>query len=352
MKRILTFCILLYLLLISPLIQANPIVMIILNELQVDSSGWTLEFQNSAEYAFDGCYLITSSDTARLKSGLPSTQNFLVITPDSLLDSLYINPTGDVITLCDSLGEWMDQLRFGNQILYSAIAAPLPGQSVSVYYDINSSELFYYLDNSPTFGLPNDFIDASGHVAGNVTDSTGIGIEGVEVVYGYSIDPTGATWPKHVYTDSSGYFIFNEYAKVVSIAFQKENFDTVHHTVQIWPDSTVTISITLDPLIGIVDFEKKLLASEFKLFQNYPNPFNPETAIEYYLPQSATIRLEILNLLGQKVRTLVAGQRPAGNHWTVWDGKDDSGREVASEVYFFVLKTQNFVQSRKMLLIR
>ena len=122
--------------------------------------------------------------------------------------------------------------------------------------------------------------------------------------------------------------------------------------MQVWPDSTVTISITLDPIVGIVDSENNLLASEFELFQNYPNPFNPETIIEYYLPQSATIRLEILNLLGQKVRTLVASQKLAGNHWTVWDGKDDSGREVASGVYFFVLKTQNFVQSRKMLLIR
>jgi len=352
MKKILTFCILLYLFLIAPLIQANPIVMIILNELQVDSSRWTLEFQNSAGYSFDGCYLTTSSDTAFLKNGLPFAQNFLLITQDSLLDSLYINPTGDVITLCDSLGEWMDQMRFGNLIVYSAIAAPLPGQSVCIYYDINSSELFYYLDNSPTFGLPNDFIDASGHVAGNVSDSTGVGMEGVEVVYGYSTDPTGATWPKHVYTDSSGYFIFNEYARVVSIAFQKQNFDTVHQTVQIWPDSTVTISIALDPIVGIVDSENNLLASEFELFQNYPNPFNPETAIEYYLPQSTAIRLEILNLLGQIVRTLVAGQRPAGNHWTLWDGKDDSGREVASGVYIYRLVAGKYRESRKMMLLK
>ena len=351
MKNISTFGILLYLFLITTLSQANPIVVYYLNELQVDSSGWKLELLSGY---VDGCYLTSASDTACLKYGMQPAQFHLVVTQDSLLDPLFINPAGDVVTLYDSLGNFMDQMEFGNIWSYPGIVAPLTGQSVCVYSysDLYSSVFFYYLDNSPTFGLPNDFIDARGHVAGNVTDSTGVGIEGVEVLYGYSTDPTGATWPQHVYTDSSGYFIFNEIAKVISIAFQKQNFDTVHQTMQVWPDSTVTISITLDPIVGIVDSENNLLASEFELFQNYPNPFNPETIIEYYLPQSATIRLEILNLLGQNVRTLVASQKLAGNHWTVWDGKDDSGREVASGVYIYQLVVGKYRESRKMLLLR
>ncbi|HFE64999.1 MAG TPA: T9SS type A sorting domain-containing protein [Caldithrix sp.] len=100
----------------------------------------------------------------------------------------------------------------------------------------------------------------------------------------------------------------------------------------------------------------------FRLFQNYPNPFNPETTIEYFLPKAVPVQLEIYNLLGQRVRTLVSGQKPAGEHQVSWDGRDYAGREVASGVYFYRLSVGNrFVQNRlpgdasqtgKMLLLR
>jgi hypothetical protein len=352
MKQILRYSILLYLFLIAPLLRANPVPVIILNELQVDSSGWILELQNNFGYSFDGCYLTTSNDTAYLKSGLQFSENFLVITQNSLMDSLCINPAGDVITLYDSLRGWMDQMGFGNLMGYSRIAAPLPGQSVCVYYDIYSSEFFYYLDNSPTFGYPNDSTDARGNIAGYVTDSTGVGIEGVEILYGYNSDLTIATLSKAVYTDSSGYFIFNDYAKIVSISFGKENFNTVYETLQVWPDSTVAISAKLDPIVGIKNSEGNPAIAEYQLLQNFPNPFNPVTAIEYFLPQTANVRIDILNVLGQRVRILVAGQRPAGSHRIIWDGKDDLNRQVPSGVYIYQLTTGKYRESRKMLLLR
>lgn len=92
--------------------------------------------------------------------------------------------------------------------------------------------------------------------------------------------------------------------------------------------------------------------SSFKLFQNYPNPFNPETTIEFYLPHAAEVRLEIFNLLGQRVRTLAAERKIAGLHQVQWDGRDDAGREVSGGVYFLRLQAGNSVQTRKMLLIR
>jgi len=94
------------------------------------------------------------------------------------------------------------------------------------------------------------------------------------------------------------------------------------------------------------------LPAKFSLEQNYPNPFNPSTRIDYALPVESDVSLQIFNLLGQLVRTLVSGDRPAGYHSVEWDGRDNSGRLVGSGLYFFRLSTEEFVQTRKMVLLR
>ncbi|MEJ2634730.1 MAG: C1 family peptidase [Calditrichia bacterium] len=89
------------------------------------------------------------------------------------------------------------------------------------------------------------------------------------------------------------------------------------------------------------------LPSTWKLEQNYPNPFNPLTIIKYQLPISSEVELSIYNLLGQKVATLVSAKQPAGYYSVIWDA---SG--LASGVYVCRLDTGDFVQTKKMLLIR
>ena len=90
----------------------------------------------------------------------------------------------------------------------------------------------------------------------------------------------------------------------------------------------------------------------FLLKQNYPNPFNPVSTIEYILPSTSFAKLEIFSLLGRRVRTLVNGRKPAGTHQVVWDGRDDAGREVASGIYLYRLKTSTGTLTRKMFLLR
>ena len=90
-----------------------------------------------------------------------------------------------------------------------------------------------------------------------------------------------------------------------------------------------------------------------ELLQNYPNPFNPTTTIAFQIPKAQQVRLEVLSLLGQKVRTIVDAHLTMGFHTAVWDGKDHSGISVASGVYFYRLVTEgNLIQTRRLTILK
>jgi hypothetical protein len=90
----------------------------------------------------------------------------------------------------------------------------------------------------------------------------------------------------------------------------------------------------------------------YALAQNYPNPFNSQTMIRYDLLEAGEVRLCLYNLCGQLIRTLVEGHRPAGTYSVVWDGQDNTGRDVASGVYLYRIKTDADTITRKMLVLR
>lgn len=94
------------------------------------------------------------------------------------------------------------------------------------------------------------------------------------------------------------------------------------------------------------------LPTQFRLAQNYPNPFNPSTVISYTLSENSAAALEIFNLLGEKVRTLVREQQPAGSYTVQWDGKNDAGEVAPSGIYLYRLQAGGRVETRKMLLLR
>ncbi|MFQ5825412.1 MAG: FlgD immunoglobulin-like domain containing protein, partial [bacterium] len=91
---------------------------------------------------------------------------------------------------------------------------------------------------------------------------------------------------------------------------------------------------------------------DFQLSQNYPNPFNPSTVINYGVPRTARVQLNVYNLLGQRIRTLFDGRKTAGTYTMGWDGLNDQGELVAAGIYFVRLETDNQSVTRKMLLIR
>ncbi len=98
--------------------------------------------------------------------------------------------------------------------------------------------------------------------------------------------------------------------------------------------------------------ETGIQPNAFVLEQNYPNPFNPSTTIQYQVPHEAVVRLEIFNVLGQRVRQLVNERRSPGVYTVVWDGKSDQGIEVASGIYFYRLHSGSLMETKRMLLIR
>jgi tetratricopeptide (TPR) repeat protein len=96
---------------------------------------------------------------------------------------------------------------------------------------------------------------------------------------------------------------------------------------------------------------------------NYPNPFNPETTIVFEIPHSLSsamqresvtthVRIDIYNVKGQRVKSLVNDEFSSGSHTVIWDGKDSSGREVASGVYLYMMQTRDWTTTKKMLLLK
>jgi immune inhibitor A len=114
-------------------------------------------------------------------------------------------------------------------------------------------------------------------------------------------------------------------------------------------------TMTCDFFVSPMDVEDQadgLLPHSYLLKQNYPNPFNPETKIEYNLKENGWVKLEVFNILGQKIFTLVDGYKEKGEHVATWNGTDEEGRPFPSGIYFYQITTDNFQKANKMILLK
>ena len=105
-----------------------------------------------------------------------------------------------------------------------------------------------------------------------------------------------------------------------------------------------------DTLSGIVSYP--YLPDNYRLEQNFPNPFNSSTTISYQLPEPVYVTLEIFNCLGQKIRTLVNEFKTDGYYSVVWDSKDEYNHALPSGIYFYMLTSGNFVDTKKLILLK
>ncbi|MCO6448963.1 MAG: T9SS type A sorting domain-containing protein, partial [Ignavibacterium album] len=93
--------------------------------------------------------------------------------------------------------------------------------------------------------------------------------------------------------------------------------------------------------------EQPIIPTENKLYDNYPNPFNPSTIIKYSLKDDGKVSLKIFNSLGEEVRTLVNEIKPSGNYEVEFNASD-----LSSGIYFYLMQADNFVSSKKMIVIK
>ena len=117
------------------------------------------------------------------------------------------------------------------------------------------------------------------------------------------------------------------------------------------PASNGPRNITVDVSIVGVD-QGAQVPDVFALHQNYPNPFNPTTTINYDIPEISNVRIEIYNLLGQKVRSLVNSEHAPAYYQVQWDGTTDAGAVVASGMYIYRIEAGSFSAIRKLVIMK
>ena len=113
-----------------------------------------------------------------------------------------------------------------------------------------------------------------------------------------------------------------------------------------WQVGVTSLSLDMQEIVA------EVLPTTYSLSQNYPNPFNPSTVIEFTVPHRSHVRLSIHNLLGQRVAALVDESMSPGVYQTAWHGCDEAGNQVASGIYFYRLQADQFVEAKKMVLLK
>jgi len=115
----------------------------------------------------------------------------------------------------------------------------------------------------------------------------------------------------------------------------------------------VYAAFATDFVLDVEDDEHgNILPYRFELSQNYPNPFNPVTTISYSLPRRSEVSIDIFNILGQKIITLVDETKPAGDYQINWDSNDSNGQKVSTGIYFYRFQAGDYVETKKMILLK
>jgi hypothetical protein len=120
------------------------------------------------------------------------------------------------------------------------------------------------------------------------------------------------------------------------------NRDTVIYSD--WTDARFLFGLDVTNPVSVED---KFIVLKFSLAQNYPNPFNPTTSIRYHLPERSLVTIKVYDVLGNEVVVLVNDEKVAGEYEVVFNGKD-----LASGIYFYQFTSRNFMQTRKMILLK
>jgi len=274
-------------------------------------------------------------------------------TSPNLVQSIVGTPGGAIGFVAYSRWGWISSSHLLQKSFFEALFGHPERPVVEAMYT-SKAEFYYYRDlvygqnyfGDPTLRVYTETprrlaVDASavdGHLSVTVT-TDGASVSDCEILLSMAGELLG-----RYYTDGHGR---------VDIEMSLDS-TTSYRIAAVMPGAIITrVSYSPGSVTAVDDDPvNELLPTSLALHQNYPNPFNPTTAISFELPQSTHVQLQILNLLGQAVATLLDENISAGQHQTEWNGRDYGGREVASGVYFYRLTAADRTLVRKMVLLR
>ena len=119
------------------------------------------------------------------------------------------------------------------------------------------------------------------------------------------------------------------------------------HNQHVIKRTTINLNITED-----LSTIRNIIPDEYVLHQNYPNPFNPITNIRYDLPSAINVKIDIYDIMGRKVKSLLNESQDPGFKSIQWNALNDLGERVGSGMYFYKIETSNFKKTKKMMLLK
>ena len=161
----------------------------------------------------------------------------------------------------------------------------------------------------------------------------------------------------HIPLVTTGFFISNEMladlaieagVNDVTVAWDVWSFDGFEAT----PSSSGARELNIHVDEAYASLHGIDLPTEFALHNNYPNPFNPVTNILYDIPEVSEVNLEIYNVMGQRVRTLVQGTQEPGRYKIIWNATNDFGQALSSGMYIYRIQAGDFVSVKKLVLMK
>jgi protocatechuate 3,4-dioxygenase beta subunit len=208
--------------------------------------------------------------------------------------------------------------------------------------------------NAELTPMPSLSANINGVVSGRILDKDGNPLSGAMVTMQLRDGPVNA----YGLSDSDGMFEMPwEDSGEYQILISKVNYSSYSAWIQVGQEGAPTNSLlfTLESTFtGLPDDGsgrvETTIPTAHRLYNNYPNPFNPLTNIRFELPQQQQVSLVVYNILGHRVRNLIFDTLPAGMHTVTWDATDQSGYQVASGIYFYVLQTPGTRLVGKMIL--
>lgn len=306
--------------------------------------GFTCQFYgtnfNSYRICSNGWVSFTSSYTTYSNTSIPTSSE-----PNNLLAGFWddLNPsTGGQVYRYESddsvIVSWVNVSHYGGSGQYTFEIIIQANGVITYQYQTLTGTM-----NSCTIGIEN----ANGTI-------------GLQVVYNQSYveNDLAVRFTRSWLAATPEFGTINpDVTDSVMLAFDASWLDVGEYTGTITVDGsdiyhnepTVTIPVTMhiSDVVGVDDYTDNDLPREFGLAQNYPNPFNPQTTLKYALPKDSHVTIQIFDLLGRKVTTLVDENKEAGVYEVIWNAD-----KAASGVYFYRMQADDFSKTNKMLLLR